>query len=63
MQGHVYLDATQLEGGEKTRIAVDCDLKGVGEADKFKLVENLCKALQISKQDLMCFALFLNEGV
>ena len=61
MQGHVYLDATQLEGEKKTRIAVDCDLKDVGKVDKFKLVENLCKALQISKQDLMFFALLLDR--
>lgn len=63
MQGHVYLDATQLEGEEQTRIAVDCDLEDVGEFDKFKLVEGLCKALQISKQDLMFFALPLDREV
>lgn len=53
MQGHVYLDATQLEGEEKTRIAVDCDLKDVGLLDKFKLLESLCKALQMSQYEWM----------
>lgn len=53
MQGHVYFDATQLEGEEKTRIAVDCDLKDVGLLDKFKLLESLCKALQMSQYEWM----------
>lgn len=61
MQGHVYLDATQLEGEEQTRITVDCDLEDVGQFDKFKLVEGLCKALQISKHEWMCFVMLLDR--
>lgn len=59
MQGHVYLDATQLED-EETGITVDCELKDVGVVDKFKLLESLCKALQISKQECLRYVLFLN---
>lgn len=61
MQGHVYLDATQLEGEQKTRIAVDCDLQDVGALDKFKLMESLCKALKISRYEWMCFVTLLDR--
>ena len=57
MQGHVYMDVTQLECEEKTRVAVDCKLEDVGATDKFMLLNSLCQALRISKQEWMCYVL------
>lgn len=63
MQGHVYMDVTQLEDEEQTKISVDCELKDVGTFDKFKLFQGLCKALQVSKQEYMCFMVLLGGEV
>lgn len=60
MQGHVYLDATHLEDEKKTRIAVDCELEDVGTVDKFQLLESLCEALHIDKQEWMYYAMLMS---
>lgn len=61
MQGHVYMDVSQIEGGEKTRIAVDCELEAVRVADKFKLLDALCKAVHMKKQEWLLYVLLKDE--
>lgn len=63
MQGHVYLNATQLEDEEMTRIAVECELKNVGVVDKFKLLDALCQALNVSRQEWLLYVVLRDHEV
>lgn len=63
MQGHVYLNATQLEDEETTRIAVECKLKNVGVVDKFKLLDALCQALNVSRQEWLLYVVLRDHEV
>lgn len=49
MQGHIYMDVTQIECEEKTSIAVDCELENVDVADKFQLLDAMRRALHVRK--------------
>ena len=61
MQGHVYMDVTQIECEEKTSIAVDCELENVGVADKFQLLDAMCRALHVSKHAWMLYVLLRDK--
>ena len=61
MEGHVYLDVTQIEDGDKTKIAVDCELENVSTADKFELVNAVFKALHMKKQEWLLYTFLCGE--
>lgn len=61
MQGHVYMYVTQIECEKKTSIAVDCELENVGVVDKFQLLDAMCRALHVGKQEWMLYVLFRDK--
>nr|DAG02106.1 MAG TPA: hypothetical protein [Myoviridae sp. ct4uh47] len=61
MQGHVYMDVTQIACEEKTSIAVDCELKNVDVFDKFQLLDAMCRALHVRKQEWMLYVLLRDK--
>lgn len=63
MQGHVYLNATQLEDEETTGITAECELENVGLVDNFKLLDALCQVLNVSRQEWLLYVVLRDHEV
>lgn len=61
MKGYIHFDSIEHEGHEA--VQVSCHVQGVGVADKFHLLESLCSALEVTKQEWMLFVCMKDDGV
>lgn len=61
MKGYVHFDSVEHEGQEA--IKVSCHVKCSSVMDKFQMLESLCNALEVTKQEWMLFVCMKDDGV
>lgn len=61
MKGYVHFDSVERDGQEA--VQVSCHLQDVNMLDKFQMLESLCSALEITKQEWMLYVCMKDDGV
>lgn len=61
MKGYIHLDSVEHEGQEA--VQVSCHVKCSSLLDKFQMLESLCSALEITKQEWMLYVCMKDDGV
>lgn len=61
MKGYVHFDSVEHEGQEA--VQVSCHLQDVNMLDKFQMLESLCGALHVTKQEWMLYVCMKDDGV
>ena len=61
MKGYVHFDSVERDGQEAVKVS--CHVKGVDVLDKFQMLESLCGALHITKQEWMLYVCMKDDGV
>lgn len=53
MNGYIHIEVAKREDAEG--ISVACNLEHVGMADRFNIIESVCRALNLTEQEWMAF--------
>ena len=61
MKGYIHFDSIEHEGREA--VQVSCHMKCSSLLDKFQMLESLCSALEITKQEWMLYVCMKDYGV
>lgn len=61
MKGYIHFDSIEHEGQEGVKVS--CHVKDVDVLDKFQMLESLCSALEITKQEWMLYVCMKDDGV
>lgn len=61
MKGYIHIEAVKREADEG--ISVACNLEHVGVPDKFHIIESVCRALHLTKQEWMLFVCLKDKAV
>ena len=61
MKGYVHIDSVERDGQEA--VQVSCHVKCSSLLDKFQMLESLCSALEITKQEWMMYVCMKDDGV
>lgn len=61
MKGYVHFDSVERDGQEA--VQVSCHVKCSSLLDKFQMLESLCSALEITKQEWMLYVCMKDDGV
>lgn len=61
MKGYIHFDSVEHEGQEA--IQVSCHVQCLSVLDKFQMLESLCSALEITKQEWMLYVCMKADGV
>ena len=61
MKGYIHFDSVEHEGQEA--VQVSCHVKCSSLLDKFQMLESLCSALEITKQEWMLYVCMKDDGV
>lgn len=61
MKGYIHFDSVEHEGQEA--VQVSCHVKCSSLLDKFQMLESLCSALEITKQECMLYVCMKDDGV
>ena len=61
MKGYIHFDSIEHEGQEA--VQVSCHVKCSSLLDKFQMLESLCSALEITKQEWMLYVCMKDGGV
>ena len=61
MKGYIHFDSVEHEGQEV--VQVSCHVKCSSLLDKFQMLESLCSALEITKQEWMIYVCMKDDGV
>ena len=61
MKGYVHFDSAERDGQEAVKVS--CHVQGVGVIDKFQMLESLCNALGVTKQEWMLYVCMKDDGV
>ncbi len=61
MKGFIHFDSVEHEG--KEAVQVSCHVKCSSVLDKFQLLESLCSALHVTKQEWMLYVCMKDDGV
>lgn len=61
MKGFVHFDSVERDGQEA--VQVSCHVKCSSLMDKFQMLESLCSALEVTKEEWMLFVCLKDDGV
>lgn len=61
MKGYIHLDSVEHEGQGALRVS--CHVQDVNMLDKFQMLESLCGALHVTKQEWMLYVCMKDDGV
>ena len=61
MKGYIHIEAAKREDAEGISIA--CKLEHVGMADRFNIIESVCRALNLTEQEWMAFVCLKDAGM
>lgn len=61
MKGYIHFDSVEHEGQEA--VQVSCHVNCSSLLDKFQMLESLCSALEITKQEWMLYVCMKEDGV
>lgn len=61
MKGYIHFDSVERDGQEA--VQVSCHVKCSSLLDKFQMLESLCSALEITKQEWMLYVCMKEDGV
>lgn len=61
MKGYIHFDSVEHEG--KEAVKVTCHVKCTSMLEKFQMLESLCSALEITKQEWMLYVCMKDDGV
>ena len=61
MKGYVHFDSVERDGQEAVQVL--CHVKCSSLLDKFQMLESLCSALEITKQEWMLYVCMKDDGV
>ena len=61
MKGYIHFDSIERDGQEA--VQVSCHVKCSSLLDKFQMLESLCSALEITKQEWMLYVCMKDDGV
>lgn len=61
MKGYIHFDYVEHEGQEGVQVL--CHVQGVNMLDKFQMLESLCSALHVTKQEWMLYVCMKDDGV
>lgn len=61
MKGYIHIETAKREDAEGIQVA--CNLEHVDTADRFNIIESVCRVLNLTEQEWMLFVCLKHEGM